>query len=306
MSLTKYICKKFLYIALILITVVVFSFFAVKLIPGDPVTLMFGQKGSTIEQRQIVEKQLGLDKSYSEQFKTYLKNISQLNFGNSYILRNEKASILFWKNFQRTFLLTISSCFLGSLIGIFFGSLSALWDKTKKSFIFEIIFLFLSSTPIFIIGFILQYYLAYRLKIFKISGSLNLPILTLSLSISGSIYKITHNNMIDTLKQPYILTAYSKGLSTTKVVFKHALKNALILILAQIGLIFIYLINGAVITEYIFNLQGIGKLILKAFQDRDYPVLQCCIILIAFFISIFNLLLDLIYFWLNPKINKKI
>ncbi|PQP79334.1 ABC transporter permease, partial [Candidatus Phytoplasma phoenicium] len=76
--------------------------------------------------------------------------------------------------------------------------------------------------------------------------------------------------------------------------------------LAQIGLIFIYLINGAVITEYIFNLQGIGKLVMKAFQDRDYPLLQCCIILIAFFISIFNLSLDLIYFWLNPKINQKI
>lgn len=306
MSLTKYICNKLLYILLILSTVVLLSFFAVKIIPGDPVTAMFGQKGSTIEQRQIIEKQLGLDKSNSEQFKKYLKNISQLNFGNSYIFRNVKASSLFWKNFQTTFLLTISSCFLGSLIGIFFGSLSALWDKTNKSFIFEIIFLFLSSTPIFIIGFILQYYLAYRLKIFKISGSPILPILTLSLVISGSIYKITYNNMIDTLKQPYILTAYSKGLSTTKVVFKHALKNALIPILAQIGLIFIYLISGAVITEYIFNLQGIGKLIMKAFQDRDYPVLQCCIILIAFFISIFNLLLDLIYFWLNPKINQKI
>ncbi|PQP79337.1 ABC transporter permease, partial [Candidatus Phytoplasma phoenicium] len=97
----------------------------------------------------------------------------------------------------------------------------------------------------------LQYYLAYHLKIFKISDSPTLPILTLSLAVSGSIYKITHNNMIDILKQPYILTAYSKGLSTTKVVFKHALKNALIPMLAQIGLIFIYLINGAVITEYI-------------------------------------------------------
>ncbi|WP_432729691.1 ABC transporter permease ['Prunus avium' virescence phytoplasma] len=186
-----------------------------------------------------------------------------------------------------------------------FGSLSALWKNTKKNFLLEFIFLFFSSTPTFIIGFILQYFLAYKLDLFTISDSYCLAILTLSLIVSSRIFKITNNNMIESLKQPYIVTAYAKGLSTQTVVFKHALKNALIPILANIGLIFVSLIGGTVITEFVFGLNGIGKLTIQAFEDRDFPIIQCCIILLAIFISIFNLLLDSVYFWLNPKINQK-
>jgi peptide/nickel transport system permease protein len=309
MSLVNFIYKKTLYVLLILITVILTSFFLVRLI-GDPVTAAFGQKGPTPEQRQILEKELGLDESLSEQLKIYLKKVLQFDFGNSYQYKT-KALEFFWKGFKTTLLLTISSCIFGSIIGIFFGSLSALWQNTKKNFLLEFIFLFLSSTPSFIIGFILQYYLAYRLyldygiKLFPISGSYFLAILTLSLIVSGRIFKITNNNMIESLKQPYIITAYAKGLPTGKVVFKHALKNALIPILANIGLMFVSLIGGAVITEFVFDLYGIGQLTIKAFEDRDYPIIQCCIILLAIFISIFNLLLDSVYFWLNPKINPK-
>lgn len=165
--------------------------------------------------------------------------------------------------------------------------------------------MFLLSTPTFIIGFTLQYYLGFCWNISEISGTIYLPILTLALAASGSIFKITFNNMKESLKQPYITTAYAKGLSTKTVIFKHALKNASIPILAQIGLIFNGLISGAAITESIFNLQGIGSSTILAFENRDFPVLQCSIILLGIFISIFNLLLDLIYFWLNPTINKK-
>jgi peptide/nickel transport system permease protein len=303
MSLVNFIYKKTLYVLLILITVILTSFFLVRLI-GDPVKAAFGQKGPTPEQRQIFKKELGLDESLSKQLKIYLKKVLQFDFGNSYKYKT-KALEFFWEGFQTTLLLTISSCIFGSIIGIFFGSLSALWQNTKKNFLLEFIFLFLSSTPSFIIGFILQYYLAYHLKLFTISDSYFLAILTLSLIVSGRIFKITNNNMIESLKQPYIITAYAKGLSTGKVVFKHALKNALIPILANIGLMFVSLIGGAVITELVFGLHGIGQLTIKAFEDRDYPIIQCCIILLAIFISIFNLLLDSVYFWLNPKINQK-
>ncbi|MDV3196108.1 MAG: ABC transporter permease [Candidatus Phytoplasma stylosanthis] len=306
----NYIFKKIIYIFLLLITVIIVSFFSLKMIPGDPVSSFFGSKQPSPEERKICEKKLGLDKSLDEQFKIYLKNIFKLDFGNSYRGDHKKSLILFWNSFKLTFLLVFFSCIFGSLIGIFFGSLGALWKNTKKSFILDLIFLFLFSTPTFIIGFTLQYFLAYHFKFFPISGfndiqSLFLPILTLSLVMASSLFKITYNNMVEILKQPYILTAYAKGLSKWTVLFKHSLKNALIPILAQIGLILSSFISGTIITEYTFNLNGIGKLIIRSFQDRDFPVLQCCIILLAVFISIFNLLLDFLYFWLNPKINFK-
>ncbi|MDC9032061.1 ABC transporter permease [Columbia Basin potato purple top phytoplasma] len=303
MSFINYIFKKLFYVLLVLITIVIVSFFSVKQIPSDPVTAAFGQKGPTPEQRADLEKKLGLDKPTSQQFLIYLKNILKFNFGNSYKYEDQKTLSLFWKSFKTTLLLSSLSCILGSLIGICFGSLSALWQNSKKSFILEFIFLFLFSTPTFIIGFIFQYYLAYKLKLFDISGAFPLPILTLSLAVSGSIFKITQNNMVDCLKQPYIATAYAKGLSTKTVIFKHALKNAIIPILAQIGLVLNYLISGSVITESIFNLRGVGRLIIDSFHNRDYPIIQCCMILLAIFISVFNLLLDLLYFKLNPKLK---
>ncbi|MDV3167084.1 MAG: ABC transporter permease [Vigna little leaf phytoplasma] len=305
MSSISYIYKKLLYTLLILITIIFVSFFALEIIPGDPVSAAFGQKGPTITQRKKFEKDLGLDKNLNERFKIYCKNIIKLDFGYSYTYKEEKTLHLVWTSLKTTLLLSIISCILGSVIGIYLGSLAALWNNTKKSFLLELIFFTLYCLPTFVIGFVLQFFLAFRFKIFKISGSPVLPIIVLSLSIvSGSIFKITYTSMKEILKQPYIMTAYAKGLSKKIVIFKHALKNALIPIISQIGLILNSLISGAIITETIFNLNGIGKLIMTAFENRDYPIIRCCMILLTFFIVICNLLIDISFLKINPKIEK--
>lgn len=309
--LIKYIFKKISYTAILFITVIFISFFTMKLVPGDPISSMFGQKGPTIEQRRILEKELQLDQPVITQFKNYLKNIFfKFNFGNSYNSNRESVLALFNRSFSKTFKLAFLSCFFGSCLGIIGGVLAAFYKGTKKSFCLEFLAIVIISAPTFVIGFLLQITLGHYMGLFPISGfdtpkQMVLPILTLSLAISGSIFKTTQTTMIDCLDQPYITVAYAKGLSKTKVIFKHALKNALIPIIAHISLILSFLIGGSIITEYIFNIKGVGNLMIRSFENRDFPVIQGCIILLALFIAIWNLLLDLIYLWLDPKINKK-
>ncbi|AGL90574.1 ABC-type peptide/nickel transport system permease protein [Candidatus Phytoplasma australiense] len=307
----KYILKKFSYTVILFITVIFISFFVLHLIPGDPITAMYGQKGPTPEQRRITEKELGLDKPLLEQFSKHLKNIFfKFDFGRSYTGTKEEVKKVFFRNFKNTFKLAFFSCLLGSLIGILFGVLAAFWEGTKKSLILEFIAILLISAPTFIIGFLLQITLGHKAGLFPISGfdsilHMILPVLTLSLVIAASVFKTTQTTMLECLRQPYITVAYAKGLSKNKIIFKHALKNALIPILAHIGLIMSFLIGGSIIIEYVYNIQGTGKLMMQAFEERNYPVIRCCIILLALVIAIWNLFLDLIYLWLDPKINKK-
>jgi peptide/nickel transport system permease protein len=310
--LIQYILKKIFYALAIFITVIIISFFVVNFIPGDPISAMFGQKSPSPIQREIIKKELGLDKSIGVQFQQYLKKIFfKFDFGNSYNGEKHKALNMFTESFIITFQLAFFSCLLGSIMGIFLGTLSALLDDNKKSTFLEFYAILMISTPTFIVGYLLQIYLATNrgIPIFEISGWNNLrckvlPILTLSLVISGSILKTTQTNMKECLEQPYIKTAYAKGLSKKNIIFKHALKNALIPIIAHIGLIFSFLIGGSIVTEKIFNIRGVGSLMLDSFEERDFPVLRCCIILLALFVAVFNLYLDLIYLWLNPKLNK--
>lgn len=309
--LTKYIFKKISYITLLFITVIFISFFILKLIPCDPVSAMFSPRSPTKEQRIQKEQELGLDKPVPEQFLLYVKNIfSKWEFGKSYFGNKDSALKLFGTAFFYTFQLAFLSCFFGSLLGVFFGVLAAFYVGTKKSFILDFVAMVLISAPTFVIGFFLQIILAHKFRLFPISGfdtfsQKILPVLTLSLVVSSSVFKTTQTTMLDCLEQPYIKVAYAKGLSKSKIIFKHALKNALIPIVAHICLIFSFLISGSFIVETIYNIKGVGNLVLRSFENRDYPVIQCCIILLALFIAIWNLFLDLIYVWLDPKINKK-
>ncbi|TVY12142.1 ABC transporter permease [Candidatus Phytoplasma pini] len=304
----KFFLKKFFYALLIFIIIIIISFFSLKLIPADPIDSMFGSKSPTPLERARIEKELGLNIPISEQFIKYLKNIFfKFDFGNSYFGDKPKALEVFLKAFKSTFLLSIMSCLFGSLIGIFLGVLSSVFDNnSKKNILLNFFFTLILSSPVFIIGFLLQYYLGNRYGLFPLTGFENihemfLPILTLSLIVSSSIFRITKVNMEECLQQPYIMTAYAKGLSKKTIIFKHALKNILFIILVHISLIYSSLISGAIITESIFNIKGIGNLMISAFNERNYPVIQCCIIMISLLIITFNLFFELIYIYLNPR-----
>lgn len=152
--------------------------------------------------------------------------------------------------------------------------------------------------------------MGFRLNIFPISGmekpfSLVLPITSLVLTNTFLIFRIARNSINFVSEQPYILSARAKGLSKFDILFKHVLKNAIIPIITNIGIIFSFMLSGSIIIENIFNINGLGNLIISSFQNRDLPVIQCSIILLSFFITILNIILELLYFYFDPTIKKK-
>lgn len=307
----KYISKKFCYNMMIFISVIFISFFAVKLIPGDPISAIAGLKGCNPAQRKVLERDLGFDLPLLKQFTNYLTQIFfHFDFGKSYYNDKLPAVKLFFKAFNNTFKLALLSTLFGSLLGILFGVLSSYWQGKKKNLLLNGLSVFVMSSPTFVIAFLMQLYLGKMFHLprsgFDTLQAMILPVLSLSLVVSVSVFKITQTSMKETLEQPYIKAAYAKGLSKNHIMFKYALKNALIPVVAHIVLMFSYLIGGAIITEFVFNIKGIGSLIISSFENRDYLVLQGSIILLALFISLFNLLLDFVYALLEPRINKKV
>ncbi|MGE9276277.1 MAG: ABC transporter permease [Candidatus Phytoplasma pruni] len=307
----KYISKKFCYNMMIFISVIFISFFTVKLIPGDPISAIAGLKGGNPAQRKALERDLRLDLPLLKQFTNYLTQIFlHFDFGNSYYNDKLPAVKLFFKAFHNTFKLALLSTLFGSLLGILFGVLSSYWQGKNKKLLLNGFFVFVMSSPTFVIACLMQLYLGKMFHLprsgFDALQAMILPVLSLSLVVSVSVFKITQTSMKEILEQPYIKSAYAKGLSKNHIMFKYALKNALIPVVAHIGLMFSYLIGGAIITEFVFNIKGIGSLIISSFENRDYLVLQGSIILLALFISLFNLLLDFVYTLLDPRINKKI
>ncbi|MFB5029731.1 MAG: Dipeptide transport system permease protein DppB [Candidatus Phytoplasma pruni] len=236
--------------------------------------------------------------------------IFKFDFGKSYSQRDQKAINLFMAPFAITLTLSIISICIASFLGILTGMFAAYYQNSKKDYFVLLFSILMISTPSFIIGFLLQYFLGFHWILFPISGlespsSWILPISTLVLGQTFLIVRTVRNNIIEILEQPYIVVARAKGLSPIYILFHHVLKNALIPIIAQIGLLFSFMLGGSLIVESIFNIDGVGSLIMKSFAKRDIPVIHASIILLALFISVFNIVLELLYVCLDPKTKDK-
>ncbi|MDW3617626.1 ABC transporter permease [Candidatus Phytoplasma pruni] len=307
--MAKYTLKKIFYTMFIYLLVIVSIFFALKLF-SDPVQALLGQD-STYEEKAKLTQELGLDKSANKQFWDYLTGIIfKFDFGKSYSQRDRKAINLFMAPFAITLTLSIISIFIASFLGILTGMFAAYYQNSKKDYFVLLLSILIISTPSFIIGFFLQYFLGFRWMLFPISGlespsSWILPISTLVLGQTFLIARTARNNIIEILEQPYIVAARAKGLTPTYILFHHVLKNALMPIIAQIGLLFSFMLGGSLIVESIFNIDGVGSLIMTSFTKRDIPVIRASIILLALFISVFNIALELLYVCLDPKTKEK-
>ncbi|MGA0448019.1 MAG: ABC transporter permease [Candidatus Phytoplasma pyri] len=305
----KYILKKILYAFIIFISICIIVFLMLKLMPTDPVDSLLGYKGVSELTKTNLRKKLGLDKPVLIQLKDYLiKILTKFDFGESYHDNREPALSLFLKKFKETLKLSVFSIFLGSFIGIFLGIRAAIYQYTKTDYFMIFFSVIMISLPTFIIGFLLKVIFGVYLGWLPLTGfntipKMILPIMTISLSLSGSILRITRINMIKTLEKPYILTAYAKGLNKNTIIYKHALKNAAIPIVSHIGLSFSFLISGSVITEKIFSIRGIGTLIIEHFHKNDLFVVSCCVILLSLFVICINLILEIICSFLNPKLK---
>ncbi|MBE8222264.1 MAG: ABC transporter permease [Bdellovibrionales bacterium] len=285
----------FLGILLVIWGVASFSFLLIHIIPGNPVDQILGDMASAVEKQKLYY-QLGLNKSLFNQYLDFFKNLLSGNLG--YSLYSKASVVSYLKNsLPATIELSFAAMFMAILFSIPLGVFSALkkysfFDNSLSTFS-----LFTLSTPGFLLGPFLIWLFALKFQIFPAGErgeliNLFLPALSLALPLGAVLTRVCRSSLIDTLSEDYIRTAKAKGLSNFKIYFKHALKNAIGPVITTIGLQFSALLTGTVITETIFDWPGIGKLLLDAIKQRDYPIVQGCVLVIALIYVLINLLTD--------------
>ena len=304
--MTKYLLKRLFTMVITLIGVSILVFLMIHLIPGDPVLNILGEF-ATEEAIQRLEESLGLNKPLMVQYFSFIGDALQGNLGKSYIT-NQYVLDEIINRLPVTFQLAVYSLIIGTVVGIVMGTIAAV----KQNTIFDQLAMFISligiSAPGFWIALFLIYFFAYQLPIFPISGydgfySLILPSITLGLATAGNIARMTRSSMLEVIKQDYMRTAEAKGVDVFRLIFGHGLQNALIPVITLIGLQFGNLLAGAVVTETVFALPGIGSLAITAIATRDMPTIQGLVLFMAFMFILVNLIVDIIYSAVDPRIK---
>lgn len=307
----NYILKRFLLLLFLLVTVSSLVFFLVHLVPGDPVLTILGE-GASIEDIERVKQELNLDKPIIQQYLDFTKNLADLSFGKSlFTNRAVSRSILIY--LPNTLYLALAAMLLALVISFPPGVWAALKGDTHRAVDASVTFL--SSVglaiPNFFLGPLLIIIFSLELGWLPVSGSegveyIILPAVTLAASMSAFLTRIIRNSVSMELQKPYVLLARAKGLTEFQIFRKHLLKNAMIPIMTVIGLQLGALLTGTIITETIFSWQGIGSLLVTSIHRRDYPMVQGIIVFITFVYLILSFLVDLSYFFFDPRTRHEI
>jgi peptide/nickel transport system permease protein len=298
----------------VLSLVSVLVFLLTRLAAGDPMAMLLGDQASLQDIAQARQR-YGLDEPLWTQFLLWLGQVLQGNLGQSIFLQMPVSQVLL-ERAEPTAWLAIFSVGLAMLIGVPCGIASAVWRGRWIDQCVSTLAMLGASMPSFWMGLLVIQLLAVGAGWFPVSGygdpganwltrihHLMLPALVLGTLNSALIIRFTRASMLDILSEDYIRTARSKGLPETVVVFKHALRNALVPILTVLGLTLALMIGGAVVTETVFNLPGLGNLVVRAVLRRDYPVIQGALLVIAAVYVIINFVIDVLYVWVDPRVR---
>lgn len=302
----KKILKRILVSIPVLLGVILLIFWMLNVVPGNPIAIMMKEhiKQDVIER---MTEYYGLNDPIMVQFGRYIVNALQGDFGISYKL-NRSVTDLIVDAFPYTVKLAVAAAVVAWLIGIPAGILAAI----KKNSIIDRLFMGVSllgvSMPVFWAALLFQYVFAYKLGWFPVSGadkwsSYILPAIVLGWSSAGTIARLTRSNLLETLEDDYIRTAWSKGLSQSGVIVRHAFKNALLPVITMMAIQVASLLSGAVITETVFAIPGIGRLAVNAISSRDMPLLQGTVVFTTVLIILGNLLADVLYSVIDPRIR---
>lgn len=303
----RYILRRLLMLIPVLIGISVFVFLLMQLTPGDPALLMLGE-GAPPEQLEALRESMGLNDPKYVQYFRWLKNAVRGDFGRS--LRSKKlVTTEILDRLPATTELAIAAVAFAVIVGVPVGILSA----TKPNSWFDNIAMVLALTgvgmPVFWLGIMLILVFSVNLHWLPSSGRMGgleyliLPAITLGTASTASIARLTRSAMLEVLQQDYVRTARSKGLPGRTVIFRHALRNALIPVVTMIGLQFGSLMSGAVLTETIFAWPGIGRLIVDAINNKDFPLVQGTIMTFALIYALVNLIIDVLYAVLDPRLR---
>jgi peptide/nickel transport system permease protein len=301
-----YLSRRILFGAFVLVGTSIITFAIAFLIPADPAVAMAGAKADP-QTLAMIRSQLGLDQPLYVQYLRYLSRAATGDLGRSYI-RRESVTRLILERFPATLILAVSAMALALLFAVPMGMLSAAYPERAPDNMLLVISLALISVPVFWLGTMLLIAAALSLRTFPLGGfngwkSLILPALTLALGLSGYYARILHTNLIDAMQQEYVRTARSKGLSRAAAMLKHAMANAILPLVTIAGLDLAGLLSGVVLTETVFDWPGIGRLAFDAIFNLDIPLIMGTVLFAAFLIVVANLVVDLIYAWLDPRIQ---
>ena len=289
---------------------VIVAVFTINFIsPGDPVYGMLGV-GATEEQAEELREELGLNDTYIEQLWSYVKGVvTRADFGTSYQTKQPVFTEIM-KRFPTTFKLAVLSIALSVVVGIPLGILAATHQNSVFDYISSICALVGAAMPGFWLALILLIVFAVELGWFPVSGLTTwrhwvLPVIAVGVMPIASIMRTTRSSMLEVIRQDYIRTARSKGMGEVQVVFGHALKNALIPVITVIGLQLGLVLGGAMVLEAIFNIPGLGMYMYSSIAAKNYPAIQGCVLFCAIVVSLLNLLIDLIYAFIDPRIKSQ-
>ena len=313
--MTNYILKRILALIPIIFIVGIFVFFIIHLIPGNPAAMMLGPE-ATQEEIDAFSRTMGLDRPIPIQFVEWISNVVKGDFGMSLFFQGQKVTKVVFEHFKVTLTLTVLGVVLAIIFGIITGVIAAINHNNLLDRIIMVITSAGVSIPNFWLGLMLVLFFSIRLSILPPAGFkplnaglgeslryLILPAITLAFGQTSLIARMTRSNMLEVLRSDYIRTAKAKGLSELMVNYKHALKNVLIPVITIIGLSFANLMGGAVVTEQIFNIPGVGRLLIKSVFTRDYPVIEGIVLYIAAMWVIINLITDVLYVIIDPRIE---
>lgn len=306
-SVLKNVLKRIAVAIPVLIGVILLIFIMLRIVPGDPVTTMMGEHvNPTVIEK--ISREMGLDKPLYVQFFQYVANALRGDFGTSYRLNRSVTGIIL-EAFPNTVKLSLLAALAAWLIGITAGIAAAIRKDRLLDRLFMGCALLGVSMPVFMTALVLQYVFAFKLKWFPVSGfdsvrAMVLPAIVLGWNSAGSIARMTRSNLVEIMQNDFIRTARAKGLRESGVIIGHALKNAMLPVVTMMALQLSSMLSGAVLTESVFGVPGIGRLAVNAIETRDMPLLQGTVVFTTVLIIAGNLAADLLYNVLDPRIRE--
>lgn len=304
--MARHVIRRLLVLVPVMFAVSVLVFGILKLAPGDSASILAGDD-ATEEDIAFIQERYGLDKPFYVQYGTWIRNAVQGDLGRSIISRRPVISEI-RSRIRPTAELALTSVVIAITIGTFVGVISATRHNSLTDYIAMALAVTGASMPVFWLGLMLIFFFSVDLGWFPTGGiggpsHLVLPAIALSSSSTAIIARMTRGSILETIRQDYVRTARAKGLRESSVLLRHTLKNALIPIVTVIGLQFGYLLGGTVVTETVFSRPGLGRLLVDGIRSRDLPLVQGTLMILAISFVLVNLIVDLLYLYLDPRIR---
>ncbi len=304
--MSGYILRRLAQIVPLALLVATLVFSLVHLTPGDPVEMMLGE-GAQRSEVDRLRSELGLDRPLLEQYLSFMGGLVRADLGDSLHFGQPVVDVL-WRHYPATLELAVASLLVALLVALPLGIVAAVRRDGAMDHLSRFFALLGVSIPNFWLGPVLILVFSIHLGLFPVSGrsgwaSLVLPAITLGTALAGLLTRMVRSSLAEELNKDYLVTARAKGVARRAVLLRHALRNALLPVVTIVALQFGALLTGAIITETIFSWPGLGRLIIQAIRLRDYPLVQGGVLVIALTYVLLNLLADLVYSWLDPRMR---